>query len=129
VEGSARRTIPRRTGNRWVWPVLALAAYALGAVFLSRGSGREVAMSVQNTPVIVKLPDASEVDLLPNSFNYNLATFLKKGSASELPKTFVFGNLNFVSGSTGLTPEPVPTVTALAAILKAYPNADIELSG
>jgi len=37
--------------------------------------------------------------------------------------------LNFVSGSTGLTPESISTVTALAAILKAYPNAAVELAG
>jgi len=117
-----------RAGNRWVWPAVVVAAVALSAIILSRGCGREAA-TIQNTLAKVQLPNGSSLDLPPNSFNYNLATFLAKGSASELPKTFVFDNLNFVSGSTGLTPESISTVTALAAILKAYPNAAVELAG
>jgi outer membrane protein OmpA-like peptidoglycan-associated protein len=44
-----------------------------------------------------------------------------------VPKRFVFDNLNFETGTTQLTPESVPTVTALSAILKAYPSATFTL--
>ena len=43
--------------------------------------------------------------------------------------TFVFDNLNFETAGTQLTPDSQPTVNNLAAILKAYPNAQIELVG
>jgi K(+)-stimulated pyrophosphate-energized sodium pump len=46
-----------------------------------------------------------------------------------VPKTFVFDHLNFLSGSTELTPDSDKTVSDLAQILKAYPNAQVQLTG
>jgi OmpA-OmpF porin, OOP family len=46
-----------------------------------------------------------------------------------VPKRFVFDNLNFETGTTKLTPESVPTVDSLVAILKAYPVVAIRLEG
>ena len=107
--------------------VLALAL-ALGAYLFDR-AGRATLTGAQNALATIKLPNGTSLDLMPTSFNYNLATFLDKGAASDLPKTYVFDNLNFVSGSTQLTPESTSTVTALATILNAYPSAAVELAG
>jgi outer membrane protein OmpA-like peptidoglycan-associated protein len=115
--------------NRWLLPLVVLAlALALGAYLFNR-AGQATLTGAQNALATIKLPNGSSLDLMPTSFNYNLATFLDKGAATELPKTYVFDNLNFVSGSTQLTPESTATVTALATILNAYPNAAVELAG
>ena len=52
-----------------------------------------------------------------------------RGSDSELPKNFVFDHLNFDTATTRLTPESNPTVTDLIAIMKCYPNMQVELDG
>jgi outer membrane protein OmpA-like peptidoglycan-associated protein len=115
--------------NRWLLPLVVLAlALALGAYLFNR-AGQATLTGAQNALATIKLPNGSSLDLVPTSFNYNLATFLDKGAASDLPKTYIFDNLNFVSGSTQLTPESTATVTALATILNAYPNAAVELAG
>ena len=46
-----------------------------------------------------------------------------------MPRTFVFEDLNFQTGSARLTPESTRTVTDLVAILKAYPTAKAHLDG
>ena len=46
-----------------------------------------------------------------------------------MPKRFVFDNLNFETGSTKLTPDSIPTVDSLVAILKAYPAVAVRLEG
>ena len=60
--------------------------------------------------------------LTTGSFNYNLANFLAAESG-DLPKTFVFDNLNFDTGTTNLTPASKQTVDDLIIILKACPSA------
>jgi len=60
--------------------------------------------------------------------NYNLARFLADGGQTA-PQTFVFDHLNFESGSSQLTADSHDTVTSLSEILKAYPNAQVQLSG
>src|SRR5262249_51425039 len=42
---------------------------------------------------------------------------------------FVFDHLNFETATTQLTPQSVATVNDLAQVLKAYPNAQVELVG
>ena len=63
------------------------------------------------------------------SFNYNLARFLGNPVDTAVPRTFVFEDLNFQTGSARLTPESTRTVTDLVAILKAYPTAKAHLDG
>src|SRR5678815_3774182 len=50
-------------------------------------------------------------------------------SSGAPPKTFVFDNLNFETGSTRLTPQSEETVTTLITVLKAYPSTQIRLEG
>ena len=75
------------------------------------------------------LPGGVELDLEPGTLTYELATFLQNTDDSELPKTFVFENLNFEFGTTKTTPESKKTVDDLLAILKAFPNTEISLEG
>jgi outer membrane protein OmpA-like peptidoglycan-associated protein len=132
-----------KKGNRWLLPALALGAVALLGLLSARGCSREAAQVAEQTRATaagaasavgaalsqVKLPDGGVLELLPGSFNYSLAEFLQGGSASDLPKTFVFDNLNFETGGAALTPESVPTVESLARLLKAYPAVTVELGG
>ena len=48
---------------------------------------------------------------------------------TNLPRTFVFDNLNFKFGTTQLTPESEQTVKDLIAILTAYPSTESQLEG
>jgi outer membrane protein OmpA-like peptidoglycan-associated protein len=77
----------------------------------------------------VHLPDGVNLSLTPGSINYQLASFLGDHSTAGLPKTFVFDHLNFLTGSTQLTPDSGRTVSDLAEVLKAYPSAQVQLSG
>src|SRR5262249_11182898 len=77
----------------------------------------------------LNLPGGINIAVPAGSMNYQLATFLGDTSARDLPKTFVFDHLNFDGGTTRLTPDSVKPVADLAAILKAYPNAQVQLVG
>jgi OmpA-OmpF porin, OOP family len=61
--------------------------------------------------------------------NYKLANFLGDRSANDLPKTFVFDHLSFESGSARLTSDSNKTVNDLAQVLKAYPTAQVQITG
>src|SRR6185369_5082111 len=76
----------------------------------------------------ISLPGGASISAAPGSINYDLAKFLGDPSAQG-PKTFVFDNLNFDAATTQLTPDSQPTVNDLASILKAYPNAQVQLVG
>ena len=77
----------------------------------------------------VKLCGGETVGLSNGSFNYNLARFLVGENTGELPKTFVFDNLNFETGTTNLTPASRQTVNDLITILMACPTAQVQLAG
>lgn len=113
------------TGKRWLMPVLLLVVIALALLAWWRSCGS----SVQSHLAQITLPGGAVISVPEGSMNYNLARFLASGSNSELPKTFVFDNLNFTTGTTQLTPESVPTVNDLIVILKAYPVAEVQLVG
>jgi len=140
-------TETRRTGGAGRWlPLLLLALLGLILFSLLRGrSARRAAeIATQQTTNVghaignaaqgaegalssLTLPGGAHVSVPHGSMNYNLATFLGSGEAA--PKTFVFDHLNFQSASTDLTPESTPTLNSLASILKAYPNARVQLAG
>ena len=122
------------TGRRWLLllliPVVGFLIYLLGR---GRPEPAPVAAVAPTAPVAaveqVKLCGGESASLTTGSFNYNLARFLEGGDSAELPKTFVFDNLNFDSGTTKLTPDSERTVSDLIVILKACPNAQVELTG
>jgi outer membrane protein OmpA-like peptidoglycan-associated protein len=109
--------------KRWL-PILAVAIAAIALFFYSRGCN-----AAKNGLAQLKLPNGQTLSVPEGSFNYTLAQYLANGSNSELPKTFVFDNLNFNSGTTQLTPDSQQTVSDLIVILGAYPNAQVQLVG
>jgi hypothetical protein len=102
----------------WLLPLLIIIA---GLLWWRSCSGPRMAS--------ITLPCGTVLSLEEGTFNYNLANFMLKGSDSELPKRFVFDHLNFESSTTQLTPQSQPTVRDLIAILKCYPNAQVQLEG
>lgn len=118
-----------RTRSSWSWlPLLLVPLLGFGLYQYLHGCG--------TTPVTtalamkqVKLCNGESLSLLQDSFNYNLATFLASGNNSELPKTFVFDHLNFDSATTTLTPDSRATVNDLIVVMKACPNAQVQLVG
>lgn len=105
----------------WLLPLLAIIAAIIGIRSCSSPQGPKMAS--------ITLPCGTVLSVEEGSFNYNLATFLMKGSDSELPKTIVFDHLNFDTGTTRLTPESNPTVADLVTIMKCYPTMQVQLEG
>lgn len=130
--------LPREGGGlRWLpFALMLLAAIALLGWLLSRARAPRVGdIATRGIPAAtnvltgIHLPNGVSLSVPQGSINYQLANFLGSTSATGLPRTFVFDNLNFVSGSTQLTPESGKTVNDLSQILRAYPNAQVQLSG
>lgn len=121
-------------GLRWLPFLLLLAAViALLGYLLSRARAPRVAPHLVAPTTValarVPLPNGVTLSVPPGSINSQLANFLGNTSATNLPQTFVFDHLNFVSGSTQLTPDSHKTVSDLAQVLQAYPNALVQLTG
>ncbi len=62
-------------------------------------------------------------------FNYNLARYLGDTADTAVPRTFVFEDLNFETGSAALAPDSRRVVENLVVIMKAYPSARGRLEG
>ena len=119
---SAAPTVPSATGSKkllWI-ALIALAALLLWMFARNRGPIGSLTR--------LSLPNGTSISVPEGSLNYNLASYL--GSQSQdVPRTFVFDHLNFQTASTELTPDSVQSVSDLTAILKAYPNAHVTLTG
>jgi outer membrane protein OmpA-like peptidoglycan-associated protein len=75
----------------------------------------------------VTLPGGRAVELEPNTLNYQLQQFL--ASSEPAPRRFTFDRLNFATSSADLPGDAQGTVSALAQILQAYPNAAVRVEG
>jgi outer membrane protein OmpA-like peptidoglycan-associated protein len=114
------------SGARNWLPLLLVGLVALGLLgyWLSRRAAPprvvETARPVAETaaPAVVPTPTVSG----------NLDQYLASG-VPDVPRTFIFDNLNFETASTQLTQGSGQTVANLAAILKAHPTAQIQLAG
>jgi outer membrane protein OmpA-like peptidoglycan-associated protein len=116
---------PTRTGMAAIWPWL-IGALAL-AVLVFFGLRYFSAQQSLPNHVTLSLPGGSSIDVVEGSIGYEVAKYL--GSSDPAPKTFVFDNLNYATASSTLTPESSPTVAAIVAILKAYPNVRCKVVG
>ena len=126
---NARTTTPEvvRAGGLpawWPW-ALGLGLLALLGIWYAARSVPEATRKLTS----IALPGGTTLNLEETSLNYSLARYLANPSDTEVPKRFVFDRLNFDSGTTTLTADSVPTVTNLAAILKAYPSVRVSLEG
>ena len=124
-------------GMRWLpFAVLILAVIALLAYLLNRprrprlgNLATQGVTTARNALSNITLPGGVNLSVPTGSINYNLARFLGDNTATDVPRTFTFDHLNFESASTQITPESRTTVTDLARVLKAYPNAQVQLVG
>ena len=64
---------------------------------------------------------------VPRGAAVGLAQWIRNSSATT--KRFVYAHINFETGSATITPGSVQTLDGMAAILKCYPAARIELDG
>lgn len=102
----------------WLLPLLAL----LFAFFIWRAARKPALASIH-------LPCGTTLAVQQGTFTFNVANFMATGSASDLPKRFVFDHLNFESSTTQLTPQSNTTVTNVSKIMACYPNMKVELDG
>ena len=121
--------------SRW-WPALAVGAVGLALIFmlLPRQDAQLPAKTdspsaAVRSPALVTLPGGQRLTVDRGGFLDKVGTYLSDPSSGAPPKTFVFDNLNFETGSTRLTPQSEETVTTLITVLKAYPSTQIRLEG
>ena len=125
---------PKRETPSWLVPLLILGGIvvvALGWLWNRPSPVRETTVAARPAARMadLSLPGGMKVSVPEGSFNYSLHQWLAGTSDTTVPKRFVFDNLNFETGSTKLTPDSVPTVDSLVAILKAYPAVAVRLEG
>jgi outer membrane protein OmpA-like peptidoglycan-associated protein len=113
--------------------VLALIGAWLATQWRGCGQEREIARPVPSIPKPpAPKPAAPKPPALPpvaeGSFKHALERFLADPNATA-PQSFVFEGLGFQSGRSVLEPESHRTVAELAAILQAYPTAEVRLEG
>jgi outer membrane protein OmpA-like peptidoglycan-associated protein len=124
---------PERRG--WLAPLVLLGALMLIAIPLLRAMRRPVVriQSLQSLPaeavaraiIPLALPNGQTLAVERGSPSYQLASFMAGTGAT--PTRFTMVPLNFEFGSTQLTPESMPTVDQVSAILRAYPNATVRV--
>lgn len=126
VERPVAYAEPKSNWMKWAWVLPLLALLFLIPTIRSCSTP-----TVASGPKLasIALPCGTTLSVEEGSFTYNLATFMVKGTDTELPKRIVFDHLNFDSGTTRLTPESNQTVADLVAILKCYPNSTYLLEG
>lgn len=120
-----------------LWPALLAGLAGLGLLFfLTRSREPDVARTATDTPsaavrqtATVTLPGGGRLDVDQGGFLHQVTSFLADRSSGDVPRRFVFDDLNFESGSTRLTGGSQRTVDALAAVLKAYPSTQVSLEG
>lgn len=135
VEPAVAKEVRARARRSWLPLALAaLAALAL-LMFLRSRAPRTVETGATKGAAIAKealakidLPGGASISVPEGSINYNVARFLGD-NAAQAPRTFVFDHLNFETASVRLTSDSAATVNDLAQVLKAYPNAQVQLVG
>jgi outer membrane protein OmpA-like peptidoglycan-associated protein len=135
---------PPSPGTRSLWPLAVLLPLIILGFLLFRR--RDVTAPTaptttpESAPVVRELPaePAPQVDLkLPGggvvrvpqgSTGYQLARFLAT-PGEPAPKRFVFDELVFDTATARPSPASEATLAAIAAVLKAYPTAEIVIEG
>jgi outer membrane protein OmpA-like peptidoglycan-associated protein len=111
-----------------------LAGLGLVAILFSLATCNREKPAAIETPTItapapgeLTLPGGAKLTVQPGSIGEQLFQFLSGADAA--PKTFVFDNLTFDTGSATLTGPSAATVDAIVQILKAFPNVKASIDG
>jgi OmpA-OmpF porin, OOP family len=130
-------------GNRWMWPLIVLAALVLGLVwFFNRGKEpvNNAVQSATNAGASAvsalgdffksKLPNGVELNIPQFGIESKLIGFLNDSSKPVDTATwFNFDRLLFDTGKATLQPSSQEQLGNIAAILKAYPNVHVKIGG
>jgi len=131
------------TTNRWLWPVVILAALLLGALWFfnrSKESVNEAARTASNAGASAmsalgeffktKLPNGVELNIPQFGIENKLLSFIQDSSKPVDDTTwFNFDRLLFDTGKATLQPSSEEQLNNIAEILKAYPNVHVKIGG
>jgi outer membrane protein OmpA-like peptidoglycan-associated protein len=151
IGGSVKNTAAslqhtRKKTNWFVPALLALALIALIWLFVGRRSNRNEhlqgninmrpdraiasAPPIHSASIKVQLPNGTEINAYKGGIEDQLVRFLNDPSQKVDKNTwFDFDNVNFKTGSAEIMPESMPQLQNIAAIMKAFPHADIKIGG
>jgi outer membrane protein OmpA-like peptidoglycan-associated protein len=131
------------TTNKWLWPVVLLAALLLaGLWFFNRSkapvkeAGSAVGDAASSTTSALgdffktKLPDGVELNIPKFGIENKLLSFIQDTSKPVDDTTwFNFDRLLFDTGKATLQPSSEEQLNNIAEILKAYPNVHVKIGG
>jgi outer membrane protein OmpA-like peptidoglycan-associated protein len=143
---SAAAALPAQaaaTTNKWLWPVVLLAALLLaGLWFFNRskapmqeagnamGSAASSVSSALGDFFKTKLPNGVELNIPKFGIENKLKTFIEDTSKPVDDTTwFNFDRLLFDTGRATLQPSSEEQLNNIAEILKAYPNVHVKIGG
>jgi outer membrane protein OmpA-like peptidoglycan-associated protein len=135
---SATRTLPpvaaplrSSAGGAGLWLLLLVLvpAVVLGVRLTRFRGGPLTTHEGASGPATAEVPAASAAPAHPLGADAAELTQFLDGSRGEPTRRFVFDNMSFEFAGTNLTPRSVPTLDAVAAALKAHPNARVVLEG
>jgi OmpA-OmpF porin, OOP family len=130
-------------GNKWLWPLVALALLVLGLIWFFSRAKEPVSNAVQTAANAgasavsalgdffkSKLPDGVELNIPQYGVENKLIAFLNDSSKPVDTTTwFNFDRLTFDTGQATLQPSSQEQLNNVAAILKAYPNVHMKIGG
>jgi outer membrane protein OmpA-like peptidoglycan-associated protein len=127
-------TAPGFNLRRWLpWLVLgALALWLLPQLFRLGQQPESTVSAVPATAVrtlkSIQLPDGTTLQVREGGFFDSLVAYLNSNDAA-VGRGFVFEELNFNTGSATLTGDASSTIQTTAAVLKAFPGAQVRIEG
>jgi outer membrane protein OmpA-like peptidoglycan-associated protein len=131
------------TTNRWLWPVVLLAALLLTALWFFNRAKAPMSEGVQTASNAAssamsglgdffksKLPDGVELNIPQFGIESKLLSFIQDSSKPMDDTTwFNFDRLRFDTGKATLEASSEEQLNNIAEILKAYPNVHIKIGG
>jgi OOP family OmpA-OmpF porin len=139
------QAVKRETSSNWLIPALAIAALALGLMWLfshARRPGERAAVSVPlqapvgeanryaiPTPRVTGCRLPASVVLRPGGVEARMMAFIQDSDA-KLDTATWFNNdqINFRAGSAALRPDSQAELNTIAAILKSCPNVHLAVA-